>query len=91
MTPEEMTAAAERLEQAEREHRQETGYGNATTRCIALSLRKGFLSSALAEWFNDGDKVHAYPKLRAVITQALGCRLHHQHDCSHWICKRIST
>ena len=89
MTPEQMVVAAELLEKAEIQHRQDTGYGNSTVRAIAQSLRRGSLSSAQAEWYNDGDKVHTYPNLTDALTQILGCRLHHVHQCQSWICKKF--
>ena len=85
-----MIAAAEILEQAEAQHQKDTGYPNHTVKGIVKSLRHGSLSAAQAEWYCDGDKVRFHTKLGQAVIQVLGCRLHHQHDCKNWICRKIN-
>lgn len=89
MTPDEMEAAANYLLQLEGEHKAKTGYGSATIRGIANSLQHHSVSAAQCEWHNDGDKLWQYPTLREAVIKILGCRLHSQHNCDNWMCKKV--
>jgi hypothetical protein len=92
MTSEQMIQAADLLDRLEAQNKADTGYGSCTVRGIANSLRHGDdtgLSAAQSEWHCDGDKVYQHPKLRQALIDILGCRLHHTHDCTHWICSGV--
>jgi hypothetical protein len=82
-------AAAILLETAERTHKQTSGYGSSTVRGIAQSLRHNCIEAAQAEWYSDGDKLHQHPTLEALVISVLGCRLHFEHNCTHWICSGV--
>jgi hypothetical protein len=87
MNKEEMLSAEILLRRAEIDHRLKTGYGSSTVRGICNSLQHGSLEAAQAEWRTDGDKIHAYPELKAIVIQVLGCRLHFKQNCEGWLCR----
>lgn len=57
------------------------GNGVSCVRSICDYLRSGQLDDALATRQWDGDKTRQYPALEALITELLGCRLHHTIKC----------
>lgn len=62
-----------------------SGRGVTCARSISDYLRLGDRASALAVWFNDGDKVQ-YPELYKLMVETLGCRLHATKACQEWLC-----
>lgn len=66
------------------------GRGVTCVRSMADYLRLGDRASALAVWFNDGDKVQQYLELYKTVVETLGCRLHATKACQERLCSEKS-
>lgn len=62
-----------------------------TGRAIRDHISRGEISTAKLIYFNDGDKVTQYPRMREEIEKLIGCRVHGAIECSKWLCKPIEV
>ena len=60
---------------------------NKTTEQIIKYLEQNLLEEAQAEFYHDGDKIRQHRELYKRVINLLGCRLHQNKNCSHWLCK----
>lgn len=63
-----------------------SGNGSSTIRCIIAALQHNDWQSAEREWQCDGDKLHQYPELKALVIKHFGCRNHLVKGCRKWMC-----